>query len=366
MTASWFDSENRERLTLRDSAAALSTGYCDEATERAITEILAGTAHGTTGANGALKDLQELLERMRYTPEGVDRVARMNAFVRTLGRADNLATFLEIMRTSLKSGEQSDHEIAERSRAGRGHCIYGWAGQSLMLASETHPVPGTTPAGDGVAEFMGSHVPEWHLSIHIWQPNPEARGFTSAKRVEPDVIVEPPHSHPFSFVSYVSVGEMRQSIYEETAEPTPAADGNRYQDVVFERVDGVWPPHREYEPSRLRTVEDRLRLERGQSYFMTTDLIHDVEVDRAGAAEKPAITVFLCAETTKIAKSYMVESMAEFHRRNSDITDRATALAPEEWDAKLDATARYLRGESDHLRLGEVFECGSSYAFMNI
>ncbi|WP_329057951.1 hypothetical protein [Amycolatopsis sp. NBC_01480] len=366
MTAAWFASDNPERLTLRDSKAALSTGFCDDTTERAITDILAATDHGTANANRALEDLQKLLERMRHTPEGTERVSRMNAFVRTLGRADNLATFLEIMRTSLKTGEQADHEIAERSRAGRGHCIYGWAGQSLMLASETHPVPSTTPAGEGVAEFMGSPVSEWHLSIHIWQPNPEAQGFESTKRFEPGVIVEPPHSHPFSFVSYVSVGEMRQSIYEESAEPRPAAAGDRYQDVVFERVDGVWPPHQEYEPSRLRTVEDRLRLEQGESYFMSTDLIHDVEVDRAAAADRPAITVFLCAETTRIARSYMVGSMAEFHRRNADITDRAKALAPEEWDAKLDATARYLRGEADHLRLGEVFECGSSYAFMNI
>jgi len=233
------------------------------------------------------------------------------------------------------------------------------------MASETHPLPSTTSAGEGV-EKLGYPVSEWHLSIHIWQPNPEAQGFESTKRLEPDVIVEPPHSHPFSFVSYVSVGEMWQSVYEEISEPTSVAEDDRYGEVVFERVDGIWPPHREYEASRLRTVEDRLLLKPGESYFMPTDLIHDVEVDRATAIDRPTITLFLCAETTQVPKAYMVPSMAEFHRSNPGITDAAKALNPEEWDAKLDATARYLRGDVDHLRLGEVFQCGSSYAFMNI
>ncbi|MDI5961124.1 hypothetical protein [Streptantibioticus silvisoli] len=331
-----------------------------------ITNILAESEQGVTDATETLEKLQGLLEQIRHTPEGADRISRMNAFVRTLGRADNLAAFLELMRTSLKSGRPSEHDIAERSRAGRAHCIYGWAGQSLVLASENKAIASTTPAGAGVEEFMGYPVAEWHASIHIWQPNPEAQGFESTKRLEPGAIVEPAHSHPFAFVSYVSVGEMRQSIYQETSEAMPAGATDRYQDVALERVDGVWPPHQEYVSSRLRTAEERVLLKQGESYFMSNDQIHDVEVDRKTAADRPTITLFLCSETTRIANSYMVPSMAEFHRDNPELTSRAKALDPEEWDAKLDATARYLRGESDHLRLGEVFECGSSYAFMNV
>jgi hypothetical protein len=352
--------------SLESSRDALSSAHCDGDTAEAITDILAGPALGRTDATDALEQLQGLLEQIRHTPEGVARISRMNAFVRTLGRADNLATFLELMRASLAAPRPSDHEIAERSRAGRAHCIYGWAGQSLVLASEATKLPSTTPAGDGVEDFMGYSVAEWHASIHIWQPNPEAQGFESVKRFEPEAIVEPPHSHPFSFVSYVSVGQMRQSIYEEGSGPAATGPADRYQDVDLERVDGVWPPHQEYVRSRLRTVEERVLLEQGQSYFMSTDLIHDVEVDRATAADRPTITLFLCSETTQVPKSYMVPSMAEFHRGHSELTSRAKALDPEEWDAKLDATARYLRGETDHLRLGEVFECGSSYAFMNM
>jgi hypothetical protein len=61
----------------------------------------------------------------------------------------------------------------------------------------------------------------------------------------------------------------------------------------------------------------------------------------------------------------MVPSMAEFHRDNPDLTRQGKPLDLEGWDAKLDATARYLRGETDYLRLGEIVKCGSSYAFMN-
>jgi len=168
-----------------------------------------------------------------------------------------------------------------------------------------------------------------------------------------------------SFVSYVSIGAMRESVYQETSAQAPAGSADRYQDVDLERVDGVWPPHREYARRRLRTIEDRVDLSQGQSYFMSPDMIHDVEVDRATSADRPAITFFLCSETTRVPNSYMVPSMAEFHRGHPDLTRQGKPLDLEAWDAKLDATARYLRGETDYLRLGEIVKCGSSYAFMN-
>ncbi|MFD7717088.1 hypothetical protein [Streptomyces sp. NPDC059814] len=354
-----------DHLTLVGSRDALSSGYCDDGTADAITGIFAGVEAGKADATEALQQLQDLLEQIRHTPAGVDRISRMNAFVRTLGRADNLAAFLELMRATLKPGQPSNSTV-DRSLASRAHCIYGWSGQTLVLASEVDDLDSTTAPETGVEEFMGYPLAEWHASIHIWQPNPEAEGFASTKRFEPNMIAEPPHSHPFSFVSYVSKGEMRQSVYEETPGVAPAGSTDRYGDVTLERVDGVWPPHPEYVPSHLRTAEERILLTQGESYFMTTNLVHDVEVDRTAAADRPTITLFLCSETTRIPKSYMMPSMADFHRDNPDLTDRAAPLDPEEWDAKLDATARYLRGESEHLRLGEVFECGSTYAFINV
>ena len=365
MTISWINPESSSSPNLLSSRDALSAGHCDKHTAEAITSILAEPEQGQSDAAGTLEKLQLLLEQIRHTPKGITRVSRMNAFVRTLGRADNLALFLELMRTSLKSAQLSDHKIAERSRAGLTHCLYGWAGQSHVLYSERNPLPSTTLAGSGVEDHMGYPVAEWHASIHIWQPNPEAQAFESLKRSEPGVLVEPPHSHPFSFVSYVSIGAMRESVYQETSAPAPTGSADRYQDVDLERVDGVWPPHREYARRRLRTIEDRVDLAQGQSYFMSPDMIHDVEVDRATSADRPAITFFLCAETTQVPNSYMVPSMAEFHRDNPDLTRQGKPLDLEAWDAKLDATARYLRGETDYLRLGEIVKCGSSYAFMN-
>jgi hypothetical protein len=365
VTISWIKPESSGSPNLLSSRDALSTGHCDERTAAAITSILAGPDQGQNDAAGTLEKLQVLLEQIRRTPKGIARVSRMNAFVRTLGRADNLASFLELMRTSLKSSRLSDHKIAERSRAGLTHCLYGWAGQSHVLYSERNPLPATTLAGNGVENHMGYPVAEWHASIHIWQPNPEAQAFKSLKRFEPGVLVEPPHSHPFSFVSYVSIGMMRESVYQEASASAPTGSAGRYQDVYLERVDGVWPPHREYARRRLRTIEDRIDLLQGQSYFMSPDMIHDVEVDRATSADQPAITFFLCSETTRVPNSYMVPSMAEFHRGHPDLTRQGKPLDLEAWDAKLDATARYLRGETDYLRLGEIVKCDSSYAFMN-
>jgi hypothetical protein len=295
VTISWSNPESSSSPNLLSSRDALSAGHCDKHTATAITSILAEPEQGQSDAAGTLEKLQLLLEQIRHTPKGIARVSRMNAFVRTLGRADNLALFLELMRTSLKSAQLSDREIAERSRAGLTHCLYGWAGQSHVLYSERNPLLSTTLAGSGVEDHMGYPVAEWHASIHIWQPNPEAQAFESLKRSEPGVLVEPPHSHPFSFVSYVSIGAMRESVYQETSASAPTGSTDRYQDVDIERVDGVWPPHREYARRRLRTIEDRVDLVQGQSYFMSPDMIHDVEVDRATSADRPAITFFLCA-----------------------------------------------------------------------
>jgi hypothetical protein len=58
-----------------------------------------------------------------------------------------------------------------------------------------------------VRELLGeAPTAVWGLSMHIWQANPRARAFPSAKRAEPGLILEPPHSHPFDFASMVSVG----------------------------------------------------------------------------------------------------------------------------------------------------------------
>ncbi len=356
-----------QELSLSARRDALTKGYDSPDTSRAVTEIISKAAGGHLSNTTPLRDLQRVLDQLRALPPGIERVCGMNAFVRTLGRPENLASLLDVLRSSLNKDDEFEATLSERSRRGRMHCIYGWAGQSLMLASHPDPTIGTeTPAQD--MTFIGYPPAEWDMSIHIWQPNPGAIGFASTKRVEPSVIVEPPHSHPFSFVSYVAKGQMHQSIYATAAahQDDSYANGSRYSGVILQEVDGVWPPHEDYTPKRLRTVEDRIQLCEGDSYFLPSNAIHDVEIDRQSAADKPTITLFLCAEATVKPKAYLAPEMADFHRLNPDLKEVAVALSPSQWDEKLRLVASYLRGEAASLRLADVVRCNSTYGFMHV
>lgn len=354
------------QFVLRHSRDELSTGFRDSQTEMAVTSILADAGRASAGAS-PLRDLRAVLDGLRTRPSGAGRIAGMNSFVRTLGQPEHFALFLEALRDSLSDENTEESKIAAMSQGGRLHCIYGWAGQTLVLASADDPTPATKAPSPGVVEKYAYPIARWHISIHIWQPNPNVKGFARTKRIEDGIIAEPPHSHPFEFVSYVSSGEMRQSIYvEDAGESSPDLEDGRYQGVLLERVDGLWPEHDEYEPRQLKTVEHRVELKAGQSYYVATDAIHDVEIDFATAMDAPTITLMLASETTDIAKAYLEPEMAEFHRLHPDVKDGATALDPAEWRAMMTAAARYLRGETDHLRLQDIFECNSTYGFIHI
>ncbi|MFF9212897.1 MULTISPECIES: hypothetical protein [unclassified Streptomyces] len=308
-----------------------------------------------------LSALQEVLEEIRSMPPGMGRITAMNTFVRTLGQPATLASFLDVLRASLTGSHAGDAALAERSRRGRMHCVYGWSGQTLMLTSAPSTTAGTVEPSEDMG-FLGYPPAEWDMSIHIWQPNPRATGFASTKRIEPGVIVEPPHSHPFAFASFVATGQMHQSLYRE-AQP---AVGQRYAGVELQRVDGVWPPHEEYRGVRLATVEERVLLQAGDSYYMPPEAIHDVEVDSGQAARTPAVTLFLCAEATVKPRAYLVPAMARFHENHPELKDEAVALTTSQWQEKLKRVARYLRGQSEELVLDDVVDCATSYAFMHI
>lgn len=360
VTARMFAPDARNEFSLGRSRDELTTGYTDPSVVAAVNHVLERV--GESGYTPLL-ELQGILDRLRAKPHGAERISGMNSFVRTLGRADNLATFTELLRASLSAVDPAEARLAAGSQNARMHCIYGWSGQTLALVSGTRATAGTMSPAGGVAERCGYPIAMWFLSIHIWQPNVDVEGFARTKRIEPGVLAEPPHSHPYSFVSYVSIGSMRQSTYRDEA--TPSGDDTRYSGVPLQRVDGVWPPHTDVATRYLSQVEDRVDLRTGHSYYMPTDCVHDVEVDRACAAHAPTITLFLAAETTTIPNAYLESAMAEFHHERPDVKDVATALNPEEWSAKLAATARYLRGEATDLRLEEVFRCNSTYGFMH-
>jgi len=373
MTRNSFDTSDTTagQFSLVKSRDELTSGRLDEDTAARVIKVLQDSTN-LSGDGRVLQKLQALMDQVRCQPPGAKRTAQMNTIVRTLGQPSNLATLLELLRDSLHAPDAKEAEISQRSRRGRMHCIYGWAGQTLLLASHPEPTVGTSSPTDDMDSFLGYPPAEWDLSIHIWQPNVGAKGFTSTKKIEPDTIVEPPHSHPFDFVSFVSMGEMHQSIYAEsgvndlTRELPPADHQKRYDGVVLQRVDGVWPPHQEYRPARLDTLEERVLLQAGHSYFMPCDAIHDVEVNRAVAERQPAITLFMCAEAIVKPHAFMAPEMADYHRRHPELKEEAQALTMEQWQSKLSAVIAYLRRQSQTLKLGEVVQCGTTYSFMHV
>ena len=333
---------------------------------RLVDKVLAPLRVGPadSGRKGpVLQELRAILEEIRSVPPGTSRVARINGFIRTLGSRANLALVLEHLRGALHACDGHEAAIARRSCNGRMHCLYGWAGQTLILASSPHATSGTEAPVDDM-EFLGYAPAEWDLSIHIWQVNPEVerpdfRGTDSH-------VAEPPHTHPFDFASYVSIGHLHQSIYSEYKSATAADAGQRNATgTSLYRVDGIWPPHTERHVTELITVENCVPLTQGHSYFMPRGMIHDVEVERAHAARTPAITLFLSCEAVVKPRAYVSQRMVQFHEAHPDLKEHGEALEPSQWDAKLAATAAYLRGDSATLCLDDIVRCSSSYAFLD-
>lgn len=313
-----------------------------------------------------MQDLRELLENLRLRNRGSHRIAGMNTLVRRLGQRNNLADFLDMMREAVGKDGTPEQEIALSSQLGKWHSIYGWCGQTIVIMSASNSVSATSkPNHEGVADSLEYPRPLWWISIHVWQPNSNAVGFPSGKRDEPDLIMEPPHTHPFDFVSMVSIGSMRQSIYR----PVACSGGNgcgRYDGVTLQKVDGVWPPHKQKLPVGLETVEEGVALSEGDSYFLPYNVIHDVEVSASEAREAPAITLFMASESLDTADVYMAKSMVEYHELNPDILMGAKPMERKDWERKLKMLAAYLRGIEKTLKLSELVQSETDYAFFHV
>jgi hypothetical protein len=319
-----------------------------------------------------IQTIRQLLDSIREFPRGDERTAAMNTVVRTLGTADALATLLDMMRDSATRAGSREQELSLYSRLERKHSVYGWCGQTKLVCSSPDPTSGTLRSEAGVQEILGS-VPAtmWGLNIHIWQPNPFAKGFPSGKRLEPGVVVEPPHSHPFDFASMVAIGSMHQSIYAErgpagsAAHPGAKKTDGRYDGLTLEHVSGVWPPHADQEPAQVITLEERVFLSAGDSYYMPCNMIHDVEVDVVTASMRPAITLFLRSEGVVKPHVYMARSMADFHAANPDIEHSGEPMPEAGWHAKLGLVSDYLRGNISELVLDDVVKQDGEYAFFH-
>jgi hypothetical protein len=160
---------------------------------------------------------------------------------------------------------------------------------------------------------------------------------------------------------------MRQSIYAHRR-PGGAGHpraGGRYDGIRLAHVDGVWPEHQYRSSCELATLEENVVLRAGDSYFMPTDMIHDVEFDAETAATTPAITLFLASEAVVVPHVYMADSMAVAHDENPDLKSSGKALSAAAWEAKLSAVSAYLRGERSVLSLADIVRHDGTYAFFH-
>lgn len=350
--------------TLREIRDTMTKLPPDMTTEQAITEVMRSWRADRHGIEpiGAIRDV---LDRIRAQPRGSARLAAMNTFVRTLGSAEGLATFLDMLRDSATRTGTADEELTRYSRNARKHAVYGWAGQTLLLFSGFDATDATVAPEPGVSKLLGENPPAavWGLSMHVWQPNPNARAFPSGGRIDGGLIVEPPHSHPFDFASMVATGVMHQSIY--APEAADGEGGGRYDGVRLEHVDGIWPEHEYSSSCELSTVERSVELRAGDSYYLPCDMIHDVEFNAQVAATTPAVTLFLASEAVVKPHVYMAASMADAHDANPRLKEQGDVLPQSAWQAKLEAVSAYLRGERDTLQLGGIVNYEGDYAFFH-
>lgn len=358
--------DNLSLASVRDVMTSLAP---EVRIERAILRLVEEWLVNSTSVE-PIQSIRSLMDSIRSLPRGDERLKCMNSLVRTLGQPQVLATFLDMIRDSAGRTGTREQELSRISQKTTQHCIYGWTGQTLLVTSSAEPTKGTLEPETGVAELLGEVPPEvWGLSMHIWQPNPRAKGFASGASIERGIIVEPPHSHPFDFASMLAIGGMHQSIYAQRRSNSdlvePIHRGHRYAGTTLQHVYGVWPPHDHRLSSEVMTLEERVSLRAGDSYYMTCDRIHDVEIDANIALDRPAITLFLASECVVKPHVYMAPSMADFHDAHPKLKHRGYALPSEDWHAKLELASAYLRGKALTLNLHNVVKWEGEYAFFH-
>ena len=317
---------------------------------------------------------RDTLDKMRELPRGIERQRAMNTFLRTLSRPEIFSAFLDMLRYQLKRTDGSEEQyLSEVCRKTSKHAIYGWCAQTRLAKSSLQPTANTTPSEDGVQAFLGNTPTcAWTLSMNIWQPNPNAKGFKCGDADHAGIIAEPPHSHPFDFASAVVIGEMHQSTYSQGSadfnpnENQAAVSRGRYNGILLEHVHGVWPPHNQRERSAITLRENRFKMNAGDIYYQSANAIHDVQIDGATARERPAITLFMRAESYTKPHSYICAEMADFHDRNPTLKNQGHPLPERDWSRKLEMVAKYVRGETDTLDLRDVIKYENDYAFFHV
>lgn len=290
-----------------------------------------------------ITELQQVIEEMRSIPAGSLRNRDMNTVVRSLGEPSTLATWLDILRDAYGRDGTEGQKICRILLSYRSHSHYGHC-QLLMMVSVRNPTRPAAVIPDNMSNHQITHASQWDMTLSIWQPLEAGITFSSIKRSEPQLLVEPAHSHPFDFVSRVVVGTMYQSTYRPATKEESTKAAGRYAGVPLVRVDRIWPPHQHREAAWLETLEDRVQLQAGDSYFLPNDMIYDVEMDIGISASRPTITLMLSSESIAQADVYLEQPMLDFHDSNPSLKDADDAMPFEVWNTVLRDTAAYLRG----------------------
>lgn len=305
-------------------------------------------------ASDPVAELQKVIETMRRLPAGATRNRDMNTLVRTLGEPYTLATWLDILRDTYRRDGTKGQAICKILLSYRRHSHYGHT-QLLMMVSARIPSEDTqhTPRN------RIKHASQWDMTLSIWQPIGGATSFPSRKRSEPQLLVEPAHNHPFDFVSKVVVGTLYQSTYQPTTKEAASRTAGRYSGVELLRVDRTWPPHERREAAWLKTLEDRVPLRAGDSYYLPADMIHDVEMDSDISATRPAITLMLASNAIALPDVFLEQPMLDFHDANPRLKDADVAMPFKTWDKILRRAAAYLRGaptlQLPRMKIGDSF-----------
>jgi hypothetical protein len=172
--------------------------------------------------------------------------------------------------------------------------------------------------------------------MHVWQPSFPRD--TQAKHIR----VEPPHSHPWSFHSYVVRGSLRQYSYS-TVEY--AKQRERY--IPHGGPIRAWQPT-EWQNQTLEQDEEVV-LRAGQSYHLPPSFFHSTPDDGMPSSH-PAVTLLYRWMPTQPSTFFLRTTEKQ---AIAELAKRPYARFYNGWQ-KLRAVAAYLRNEQQTLNLQEL------------
>eukprot|EP00658_Telonema_sp_P-2_P048826 TRINITY_DN37132_c0_g2_i1.p1 TRINITY_DN37132_c0_g2~~TRINITY_DN37132_c0_g2_i1.p1 ORF type:complete len:283 (+),score=63.94 TRINITY_DN37132_c0_g2_i1:107-955(+) len=189
--------------------------------------------------------VRAVMDRLRTMPQSPERRQAMVTMVRTIGTPDRLACYLEMQLDSdLRYPEGTDEKyLVEKAKRYKTVSAFGHCHMALCKTDK-----------DERAGTLGAPHHEWSLAFSVWKPVSSSFVESVTKRHLDNVLIEPPHKHPYEFASKIVKGSMRQSVYtlDSDGDKQAASSEERYKGVALTCVDGAWPPHEKREECWLR------------------------------------------------------------------------------------------------------------------